>query len=165
MINLGIPSVQASKAFGIIGAMSAIGSVLFGLFSDRFGRKWTIVATTGLLALAFGVATVIPPEIMYLYAWTVLYGLSYGGAPEQYAAIITDYFGPTHSTTLFGLLTLVGGIGGGLFPLIGGWLVDKTGDYYATLLFLCVGMAIASVIAFISKNPNGVKSVQPLIAK
>jgi MFS family permease len=165
MINLGVPSVQASKAFGIIGAMSAIGSVLFGLFSDRFGRKWTIVATTGLLALAFGVATVIPPEIMYLYAWTVLYGLSYGGAPEQYAAIITDYFGPTHSTTLFGLLTLVGGIGGGLFPLIGGWLVDKTGDYYATLLFLCVGMAIASVIAFISKNPNGVKSVQPLIAK
>jgi len=93
---------------------------------------------------------------MFLYAWTVLYGLSYGGAPEQYAAIITDYFGRSHSTTLFGLLTMVGGIGGGLFPLIGGWLVDKTGNYYATLLFLGVGMALATVTAFMSKEPNGV---------
>jgi MFS family permease len=82
-----------------------------------------------------------------------MYGLSYGGAPEQYAAIVTDYFGTTHNTTLFGLVTLVGGIGGGLFPLIGGWLVDRTGDYYATLLFLAVAMAFAAGIAFITDEP------------
>lgn len=155
MINIGIPSVQASSAFGIIGVMSAVGSILFGVFSDRFGRKWTIVATTGSIAVVFGVATIIPPDILFLYAWTVLYGLSYGGAPEQYAAIITDYFGRSHSTSLFGMLTLVGGIGGGLFPLIGGWLVDKTGNYYATLLFLAAGMALAAGTAFMAKEPNG----------
>jgi MFS family permease len=154
MINIGIPSVQASGAFGVIGVMSAVGSILFGFFSDRFGRKWTIVVTTGLLAITFGIATVIPPNLTMLYTWALLYGLSYGGAPEQYAAIVTDYFGTTHSTTLFGLLTLVGGIGGGLFPLIGGWMVDQTGNYYATLLFLSVGMALAAVLAFFSKAPE-----------
>ena len=158
MINIGIPSVQASGAFSIIGVMSAVGSILFGFFSDRFGRKWTIVATTGLIGLTFGLATVIPADIAFLYAWTVLYGLSYGGAPEQYAAIITDYFGRSNSTTLFGLLTLVGGIGGGLFPLIGGWLVDRTGNYYATLLFLAAGMVLAAGTAFLSKEPNGAKN-------
>jgi MFS family permease len=156
MINIGISSVNASTAFGIIGVMSAVGSVFFGFFSDRFGRKWTIIATTGMLAIAFGVATIIPADLTYLYAWAVLYGLSYGGAPEQYAAIITDYFGRSHSTTLFGLITLAGGIGGGLFPLIGGWLVDQTGNYYATLLFLCVAMSLGTVTAFLSKEPNGV---------
>jgi MFS family permease len=155
MINIGIPSVQASAAFGIIGVMSAVGSIMFGVFSDRFGRKWTIVSTTGLIAIVFGIATIIPANIMFLYAWTVLYGLSYGGAPEQYAAIITDYFGRSHSTSLFGMLTLVGGIGGGLFPLIGGWLVDKTGNYYATLLFLSAGMALAAGTAYMAKEPNG----------
>lgn len=154
MINIGISSVQASGAFGIIGVMSAVGSFLFGLFSDRFGRRWTIVATTGLLAVAFGVATLIPADITLLYAWAVLYGLSYGGAPEQYAAIVTDYFGRTHSTVLFGLITLAGGLGGGLFPLIGGWFVDLTGSYYATLLFLSVGMGLASILALISRDPN-----------
>ncbi len=155
MINIGISSVQASGAFGVIGVMSAVGSILFGVFSDRFGRKWTIVSTTGLIAVVFGIATIIPANILFLYAWAVLYGLSYGGAPEQYAAIITDYFGRSHSTSLFGMLTLVGGIGGGLFPLIGGWLVDKTGNYYATLLFLAAGMALAAGTAFMAKEPNG----------
>ena len=155
MINIGISSVQASSAFSIIGVMSAVGSILFGVFSDRFGRKWTIIATTGLMAIVFGVATIIPADILFLYGWTVLYGLSYGGAPEQYAAIITDYFGRSHSTSLFGMLTLVGGIGGGLFPLIGGWLVDKTGNYYVTLLFLSAGMALAAGTAFMAKEPNG----------
>jgi len=134
--------------------MSAVGSVLFGLFSDRYGRKWTIVATTGALAIAFGVATVIPANITFLYLWTVLYGLSYGGAPEQYAAIITDFFGRHDSTTLFGFITLAGGIGGGLFPLIGGWFVDRTGNYYATLMFLAVMMGLGTVTAFLAKDPN-----------
>lgn len=154
MINIGISSIQASGAFGVIGIMSALGSILFGFFSDRFGRKWTIVVTTGLISIAFGVATIIPASINFLYAWAVLYGLSYGGAPEQYAAIVTDYFGPTHSTTLFGLMTLAGGIGGGLFPLIGGWMVDRTGNYYATLLFLSVGMILAAALTFFSKDPE-----------
>lgn len=153
MINVGIPSIQASAAFGIIGVMSAVGSIIFGFFSDRFGRKWTIIATTGLLAVSFAVAPVIPANLLALYAWTVLYGLSYGGAPEQYAAIITDYFGRSNSTTLFGFLTLAGGIGGGLFPLIGGWLVDRTGNYYSTLLFLAVGMALATGTALLAKKP------------
>lgn len=154
MINIGISPIEASGAFGVIGIMSAIGSIVFGFFSDRFGRKKTIVVTTGLIAIAFGVSTVIPANLTMLYAWAVLYGLSYGGAPEQYAAIVTDYFGTTHNTTLFGLVTLAGGIGGGLFPLLGGWIVDKTGSYYMTLLILGVGMAIASGLAFMSKEPE-----------
>lgn len=154
MINIGIPAIQASGAFGVIGVMSAIGSFLFGFFSDRYGRKRTIVVTTGLISLAFLLSTVIPANLTALYIWAVLYGISYGGAPEQYAAIITDYFGTTHNTTLFGLLTLAGGIGGGLFPLIGGWIVDQTGDYYTTLLFLGVGMGISSVLAYLTKPPR-----------
>jgi MFS family permease len=154
MINIGIPPIQASGAFGVIGVMSAIGSFLFGIFSDKYGRKRTIIITTGLIAIAFMVATIIPANINLLYAWAVLYGLSYGGAPEQYAAIVTDYFGTTHNTVLFGLVTLVGGIGGGLLPLIGGWIVDKTGNYYATLLFLGVGMGLASILAFFFKEPK-----------
>jgi MFS family permease len=155
MINIGISPIEASGAFGVIGIMSAMGSILFGFFSDRFGRKLTIVVTTGLISIAFVVSTVIPPNLTMLYLWTVLYGLSYGGAPEQYAAIVTDYFGTTHNTTLFGLVTLAGGIGGGLFPLIGGWIVDQTGSYYKTLLVLGAGMALASALAFSLKDPNG----------
>jgi len=154
MIQIGISPLQASGAFGIIGIMSAIGSFIFGIFSDRYGRKLTILVTTSGIAIAFFVATTIPANLTLLYAWAVFYGISYGGAPEQYAAIVTDYFGRKYNTTLFGILTLAGGIGGGLFPLIGGWVVDKTGNYYTTLFLLGFGMLLATVTAYFARPPK-----------
>ncbi len=133
--------------------MSAVGSFLFGIFSDRLGRKATIVATTGGMSVSFFTASILPPNLALLYAWALLYGLTYGGCPEQYAAIIADYFGSRYSTTLFGFLTLAGGIGGGLFPLLGGWLVDLTGAYYLTLLFLAFGMCFATITILTAKPP------------
>jgi len=154
MILVGIDPVQASVAFGVIGAMSAVGSFLFGIVSDRLGRRATIVATTSGIALSLFTASILPANLVMLYAWAILYGLTYGGCPEQYAAIITDYFGRRYSTSLFGFLTLGGGLGGGLFPLIGGWLVDLTGTYYVTLLFLATGMCLATLTIFIAKMPE-----------
>jgi MFS family permease len=147
MIQIGIDPIKASGAFGVIGLMSGVGSFAFGIVSDRLGRKATIVATTGGLTLSFLVASILPPNLTLLYAWAVLYGLTYGGCPEQYAAIVTDYFGSRYGTTLFGFLTLAGGFGGGLFPLIGGWLVDVSGVYRLTLFFLafCMGAASLSI--------------------
>lgn len=154
MIMVGIDPIEASRAFGVIGLMSATGSFLFGIVSDRLGRKATILATTGGIAVSFLTASVLPPSLTLLYAWAVLYGLTYGGAPEQYAAIITDYFGRRHGATLFGFLTLAGGLGGGLFPLIGGWLVDRTGAYYTTLLFLAMGMGLAALTMTFTRPPE-----------
>ncbi|UCD45502.1 MAG: MFS transporter [Candidatus Bathyarchaeota archaeon] len=154
MIRMGIDPIQASGAFGVIGIMSAVGSFLFGMVSDRLGRRLTIFATTGGIAISFFTASILPPNLMLLYAWAVLYGLSYGGAPEQYAAISTDYFGRRYSTTLFGFLTLGGGLGGGLFPLLGGWLVDVTGSYFATLLFLGCGMLVANLTILLAGPPE-----------
>lgn len=154
MIHVGIDPVQASGAFGIIGIMSAVGSFIFGIVSDRLGRRVTIFATTVGMALSFFVASILPPNLNLLYLWAVLYGIAYGGAPEQYAAIITDYFGRGNSTTLFGFITLGGGIGGGLFPLIGGWLVDITGAYHSTLLFLAGGMCVAALTILITVSPR-----------
>lgn len=153
MIRVGINPIQASGAFGIIGAMSAAGSFLFGIVSDRMGRRATIAATTSGIALSLFTASLLPANLTLLYAWAVLYGLTYGGCPEQYAAIIADYFGRRYSTILFGFLTLGGGLGGGLFPLIGGWLVDMTGTYYVTLIFLASGMCIATLTILIARVP------------
>jgi MFS family permease len=149
MIRIGIDPIKASGAFGIIGLMSGVGSFIFGIFSDKLGRKTTIIATTSGLTLSFFVASIIPPNLTLLYIWAVLYGLTYGGCPEQYAAIVTDYFGNLHGTSLFGFLTLAGGLGGGLFPLIGGWLVDISGAYRLTLIFLafCMGAASVSILS------------------
>ena len=40
-----------------------------------------------------------------------------------------------------------------MFPLIGGWLVDLTGAYYATLLFIALGMCIATLMILTATPP------------
>jgi MFS family permease len=154
MIRMGLTPLQASGAFGVIGAMSAAGSFLFGFASDRLGRKTTILVTTIGIAASFFAASVLPSDLTLLYAWAVLYGLTYGGCPEQYAALISDYYGNRNATTLFGFLTLGGGIGGGLFPLIGGWLVDLTGGYFWTLILLGCSMCAAALMIIAAPPPR-----------
>ncbi len=154
MIRMGLTPLQASGAFGVIGAMSAVGSFLFGFASDRLGRKTTILVTTIGIAVSFFAASVLPSDLTLLYAWAVLYGLTYGGCPEQYAALISDYYGNRNATTLFGFLTLGGGIGGGLFLLIGGWLVDLTGGYFWTLLLLGCSMCAAALMIIAAPPPR-----------
>ena len=156
IIGLGIDPLLASSAFGIIGLMSAAGSFIFGVVSDRIGRKRTIiVCATGIAASIF-VSTSLPPNILLLYAWATMYGLTYGGLPEQYTAIVADYFGVKYGPSLFGIIFFAGALGGGLLPLIGGYLADLTGNYYTTLLFLGVGMcmAIATMLPVQSPTPQ-----------
>jgi MFS family permease len=144
IIALGLDPLLASSAFGIIGVMSAVGSFIFGFISDMIGRKRTILVCALGIALAIFVSTTIPPDLTLLYAWATLYGLTYGGLPEQYAAIVADYFGSQHGPSLFGVIFFTGALGGGLLPLIGGYLADMTGTYAATLLFLGVSMCVAA---------------------
>jgi MFS family permease len=144
IIGLGLDPLLASSAFGIIGVMSAVGSFIFGFISDMIGRKRTILVCALGIALAIFVSTTIPPDLTLLYAWATLYGLTYGGLPEQYAAIVADYFGSQHGPSLFGVIFFTGALGGGLLPLIGGYLADMTGTYAATLLFLGVSMCVAA---------------------
>ena len=154
MIDIGVDPIRAGGAFGIIGAMSAAGSFLFGIFSDRLGRRATISITTAGVALSFFTALALPPNLILLYAWAILYGLTYGGCPEQYAAIVADYFGNRYSASIFGFITLAGGLGGGLFPLIGGYLVDLSGSYNWTLLFLASGMCVSTLTILFTSPPK-----------
>ena len=160
IIRLGIDPLAASTAIGVIGVMSAIGSFIFGFVSDLIGRRYTIALTTGGIAISMLVSTIIPPNIILLYAWVTLYGLTYGGAPEQYAAIVTDYFGSRKDISLFGYVMFAGALGGGLFPLVGGYLSDLTGSYYASLLFLGVGMLGALLTILPVKQPEPPRNAQ-----
>jgi MFS family permease len=96
----------------------------------------------------------IPPNITLLYAWATLYGVTYGGLPEQYAAIVADYFGSKYGPSLFGVIFFTGAVGGGLLPLIGGYLTELTGNYSATLIFLGISMCVSVATILPVKSPT-----------
>jgi len=161
IIQLGIEPLQSSQTFGVVGLMSAVGSFIFGFVSDKIGRRPTIVISSAMIAVLALVLTSIPPTIMILYLWAITYGIAYGGIPEQYAAIIVDYFGRRYSTSIFGLLTFFGAMGGGLFPLISGFLRDITGAYYAVILFLSLGSLLMTITILPAIPPSRGQQEKP----
>jgi MFS family permease len=143
MRRIGVDPLLASTAFGVIGVMSALGSFVFGIISDKVGRKYTIMITAAGIALSMFFSLVIPSDITFLYLWVIVYGLAYGGIPEQYGALVVDRFHSQQDISLFGYLMFTGALGGAFFPLIGGYLTDVTGSYFLTLVFLGGGMVSA----------------------
>jgi len=94
------PAISASlkippSAFGTILAAGflgvAVGSVVFGRAADKFGRKWTIVAST----LIFAVFTLLTPFLAQtqgeLSALRFLAGIGIGGVIPNVLALTAEY--------------------------------------------------------------------------
>lgn len=154
IISLGIDPLLASTAFGLIGLMSALGSFIFGFVSDKIGRKYAIIITAIGIALSMFLSTIIQPDIRWVFGWVTFYGLSYGGIPEQYVALLADFFKSKEDISIFGYLMFTGSLGGALFPLVGGYLYDLTGGYQASLIFIGSSMVGALATILLVKPPE-----------
>ncbi|WP_082729079.1 MFS transporter [Burkholderia sp. LA-2-3-30-S1-D2] len=102
-------------AAGLIGM--GIGSAVAGLFADRFGRRWAVIASV----LIFGTATCaigFAPNIAVIAMLRFLAGLGIGGALPT-STTITAEFTPARYRTLAVTATIVcvplGGMLAGLF--------------------------------------------------
>jgi len=102
-------------AAGLVGM--GIGSACAGLFADRFGRRWAVIASVFL----FGAATCaigLAPDILTIAALRFVAGLGIGGALPS-STTMTAEFTPLRRRTLAVTATIVcvplGGMLAGLF--------------------------------------------------
>ena len=64
-----------------------------------------------------------------LYAVSMLFGLSYGGAMPLYAILVREYFPAKIMGSVFGVVAMISTLGMALGPPVGGWLFDRFGGY------------------------------------
>ena len=69
---------------------TAIGAVLFGLYSDRFGRKRIIILTTLLFSIFTMLSGFAPNAIMFTVC-RVIAGFGFGGVMQNIASLISEY--------------------------------------------------------------------------
>ena len=69
---------------------TAIGAVLFGLYSDRFGRKRIIILTTLLFSIFTMLSGFAPNAIMFTVC-RIIAGFGFGGVMPNIASLISEY--------------------------------------------------------------------------
>lgn len=139
-----------STAPGITGIAIAA-SMIFAPFAgglvDRIGRRASLMVVGSLLMipahLAMGITHWSPIPMM------VLLGGAFVLVPAAMWPSVPLVVEEKRVGTAFGLMTAIQNVGLGLFPLLNGWLRDKTGSYTATqVMFASLGAA-GLVFAFL----------------
>jgi OFA family oxalate/formate antiporter-like MFS transporter len=129
LVEAGMDAVQASAVAGTAMAVffslaNGLGRILWGLISDKLGRKTSIIvmtATQGIIVILF---TFMAGSTALLYLGATLIGFNFGGNFALFPTITADTFGSKNVGQNYPFVFLAYGVGGILGPIIGGALGD-----------------------------------------
>ncbi|MDD2547326.1 MAG: Bcr/CflA family multidrug efflux MFS transporter [Burkholderiaceae bacterium] len=117
-------SIEFTLATFFIGL--ALGQLLYGPLSDRFGRKPPLYLGFALYTVA-SVGCALAESVDALCVWRFLQAMGGCAGIVVPSAIVRDRMGARDSARVFSLLMLVMGLAPILAPLVGGWLLEGWG--------------------------------------
>lgn len=153
-VDMGFSAMLAAWAYGLMGLMSTVGRVGFGITADRIGGPWAATlsfACTAGGALAL-VALEIWPRLAWLLVFALLFGLGFGARGPIITAMASDRFGGRHFGAIYGVLNLGNGFGAALGPWFGGVVHDVTGSYRLAFLAALACCAIGAGCFWLARS-------------
>jgi MFS family permease len=157
-INQGISELEAATALGIIGMTGSLGKFGFGWLCDRVKDPKT-AASVGFAVMGVGMIVLYQAKTLpMLYCFAFIYGFGYGSLAPVMPYMIADRFGQRILGSAYGLLVFFSaGCGGGIGPLLGGILFDRTGSYKIGWLVNAMALFLVMVVILLLK-PKGSRS-------
>ncbi len=149
--SLAEASAIAGTAMAVFFSLAnGIGRIVWGVLSDRLGRKRSVIlmaASQGAVLLLF---TQLAGNEYLLYLGATLIGFNFGGNFALFPALTADEFGNQSVGQNYPYIFLSYGVGGIVFPLLGGLLGDMGNFPLAFTLcgVACLMGALASSILF-----------------
>jgi len=148
--DIGIPTHMAAGVLSTIGGASMIGRFITGMVIDKIGSKRSM--TLSLLVLVCGLLILNTADTTaLLYFFAVIYGLAHGGFFTVLSPIAAELFGVRAHGSIFGLIVFFGCTGGGIGPVLTGYLFDTTGSYSLPFLLFFISSLIGLCLLFFLK--------------
>jgi MFS family permease len=160
--DCGVAPVTAATVLGAAGLAALSGRILCGLLADRTGAKRTLVGCLMLQAAAIALY-MVARDLDTLYAVSMLFGLSYGGAMPLYAILVREHFPARIMGSVFGVIAAISTVGMALGPPVGGWLFDRFGGY-GWLYIASSTIGVGAVLIAMTVRPMRVKLPELRIA-
>jgi OFA family oxalate/formate antiporter-like MFS transporter len=157
--DLGVPTLAAAGALGMIGIFSIPGRIVGGLLSDFLGRRQTLIAALALSAAVPFLLIFVVRGIAALYVFASVFGIAYGLWAPIFPPTLADLFGSSCVGKAYGAATLFGaGLGGAVGPLASGFLYDSYGSYlpafYASSVLALLSLLSVAVFGEFRTKPS-----------
>lgn len=158
LMDNGLSQVEASAVSGTAMAVffslaNGLGRILWGLISDKLGRKKSIIimtATQGIIVILF---TYMAGSEMLLYLGATLIGFNFGGNFALFPTITADTFGAKNVGQNYPFVFLAYGVGGIAGPILGGMMGDL-GNFALAFTITGVFVLIGTVLTIMVKPPQ-----------
>jgi len=135
---------------------NALGRLMAGMLSDRFGRIRTLMAvclSQAVVMLAFPALD----GMAGFFAGSAVVGFSYGACLALFPATVADYWGAKNFGLNYGLLFTAWGLGGVFGPLLAGRIADATGSYTLAYYIAAGLMLAAAALTTFTRKPGAQK--------
>lgn len=172
--NFGVPSGAAQATLASFFSGLSIGQFFYGPASDRWGRRWPLLAGIALYVLA-SIACALTPSLEGLVFARFFQGL--GGCAGQVItrAVVRDRFGHRQSAQILSRLMLVMGLAPILAPLAGGlilivsdwrtifWVLTGSGGLIGISMFLWLKETRSQATAAQSRSEHPIRAYLDLL--
>jgi MFS family permease len=140
----------AGDIWALFGWMCMGSGLIWGFLSDRMGRRETLLWNNGIISLSVLLPILFhQPFLLGLSAF--LFGATFLGTVTVVAASVGDQTGEKRAS-VYGLVTLIHGIGQFLGTISGGYLKDLTSSFQLTLIVSLTGFLLCTVLTAINKK-------------
>lgn len=155
LTSLGLTRAQAAAFALIIAAAALAGKLLTGWLVDRVNAAVLPAVCYGGPALVCLLLLFGSSSFGLLVLAIVIQGYC-GGAALQLSAYLTTRYAGLHSFgTIYGLISMLMALGGGLGPLIGGAVFDQAGNYLPLLTGgIVVGLIAGLALLGLGRYPD-----------
>lgn len=126
-----MPTVQLSLTSCMVGL--AVGQLIIGPLSDKYGRKMPLLICIGIFALS-GIGIVMAENMQSLISFRFLQGISSAGGVVIARAAAADLYEGPEMARFFALLMSVNGVAPIIAPVIGSLLLEIT-DWRSVFVF------------------------------
>jgi MFS family permease len=144
---------SAGMFWSWVGFFSLFSGTLFGLLSDRIGRKGGLMTVFGVQTIAYLLAG-SRLGTLALFGSVVLYGVAVFAIPAIMAAAVGDYLGKARAAAAFSIITFCFAIGQTLGPALAGIVADATGTFTGSYLASGILTGFAVVCAKFLPEPH-----------
>jgi sugar phosphate permease len=157
-LDLKFSQTAAASIASTVLACSIAGRLLMGWLADRIARKHVMLLIYALIAGSIPLLFFAQSQAA-LYAFAIIFGLGLGGEYLIIPLMAAELFGVKVLGRLLGVILTADGVAEATFPMLVGYLRDRTGSYRSGFLVL-IAVALAGTIAIAFLPRRGVPATE-----